>query len=99
MKLLTIGRLRSGADLREIGAHATAEMRALWDLYTAGTVREMYTPGGPGAVLVLEAPSAADAAAAVNRLPLVTAGVIEFDVIELHPFTALSMALAAKEGR
>src|SRR5215472_12676230 len=99
MKLLAIGRPRAGADVREIGVHAAAEMQALWDLYTAGTVREMYALRSPGAVLVLEAATAADAAAAVKRLPLVTAGVIEFDVIELHPFTALSMAFTAKEGR
>jgi len=98
MKLLAIGRPGAGADLREIGAYAEADMRALWGLHTTGTVREMYTRGRAGAVLMLEAPSAADAAAAVNGLPLATAGLIEFEVIEPHPFAALTMAFAAREG-
>ena len=35
-----------------VGRHAAAEMRELWDLYRDGAVREMYSPGGPGAVVL-----------------------------------------------
>jgi hypothetical protein len=62
MKLLAIGRPGEGADISEIGRHAREEMRALWRLYRHGTVREMYSPGRPGSVLVFETASRDDAA-------------------------------------
>jgi hypothetical protein len=46
MKLLAIGRLREGADARDIAGLARAEMRSLWQLYRDGVVREAYSPGG-----------------------------------------------------
>jgi hypothetical protein len=69
VKLLAVGRPREGADVRgAISRQAPAEMRALWALYRDGTVREMYSPGGPGAVLVLEAETKGDAMAALAAL-------------------------------
>jgi len=56
----------------------------------------MYSPGGPGAVLVLEAPAAHDAEAAVASLPLVASGIIEFELIELHPFAALGVLFSGQ---
>lgn len=48
-------------------------------------------PGSPGAVLILEVQSQDAARAVLADLPLVTGGVIDFEVIELHPFSALSV--------
>ncbi len=96
MKLLAIGRPREGSDLRGALARlAAAEMRALWDLYRDGTVREMYSPGGPGAVLGLEAEGKDDAVAALATLPLVAGDVISFELIELYPFGALGVLFTA----
>ncbi len=98
MKLLAVCRPRAGADVSgEIARLAHDEMRALWELYCDGVVREMYSPGGPGAVLVLEVPAARDAEAAVASLPLAAAGVIEFELIELHPFTAFGVLFAGQQ--
>ena len=91
MKLLAIGRLREGADTREIALRARGEMRALWQLYRDGVVREMYSPGRPGAVLLLEAAARQDAEAALAGLPLAAGGVI---VIELRPFSAFEVLFA-----
>ncbi len=45
MKLLAIGRPREQPDMQaRIAQLAVAEMRALWELYRAGVVREMYSP-------------------------------------------------------
>jgi hypothetical protein len=98
MNLLTVGRPREGADIREIGRYARAEMRALWQLYRDGVVREMYSPGRPGAILVLEAAAGKDAEAALAGLPLVAAGLIVFELIELHLFSALEV-LSAEQRR
>lgn len=95
MKLLAIGRPRAGVDPgQDIARHAVAEMRSLWSLYRDGVVREMYSPGGPGAVLVLETRTRDDALAALATLPLVAHQVIEFELIELHPFSALGVLFA-----
>ena len=94
MKLLAIGRLRDRAGAHEIARYAREEMSALWQLYRGGAVREMYSPGRPGAVLVLEAASAPEAEAALAGLPLTAAGLIVFEVIELHPFGAFEVLFA-----
>ena len=99
MNLLAIGRPREGADIREIGRYAGEEMRSLWRLYRDGLVREMYSPGRPGAVLMLVAAAAKDAEAALAGLPLVAAGLIVFELIELHPFSALEVLFAAQPRR
>jgi hypothetical protein len=91
MKLLAIGRLREGADARDIARLARAEMRALWQLYRDGVVREAYSPGGPGAVLLLDTAARHDAEAALSGLPLAAGGVIDFELIELRPFSAFEV--------
>ena len=96
MKLLALGRAREGADARsQIARHAKEEMQRVWELYHAGTVREMYSPGGPGAVLVLETRARSDAVDLLDGLPLVR---VDFDVIELHSFAALQVLFAVQEA-
>jgi hypothetical protein len=97
VKLLAVGRLRDGADVHEIGRYARQEMAALWQLYRDGVVREMYSPGRPGAVLVVEAAGPHQAEAAVAGLPLAAAGVIVFEVIELRPFSTLQVLFAGQQ--
>ena len=85
-------RPRDGIDVRaEVARHAEAELRALWQLYRDGVVREMYSPAGPGAVLVLEAESAQEAERRISEFPLITAGVMALEVTELRPFAAIEM--------
>jgi hypothetical protein len=92
LKILAIGRPREGLDpAADIAPRATAELRTLWQLYGEDFVREMYSLGGPGAVLVLEAAAVSDAADALAGLPLV----IDFEYIELHPFRAFETLFAA----
>ena len=86
MKLLAIGRLREQPDVRAwIAQLAVAEMRALWELYRADVVREMYSVGSPGAVLILEAESQDAARVVLADLPLVAGGVIDFEVSSCTP--------------
>ena len=94
MRLLAIGRPRDGAGPADIARHAREEMRALWQLYRDGVVREMHSPGRPGAVLVLETAARKQAEAALGDLPLAAAGLIGFELIELHPFSALEVLFA-----
>ena len=99
MKLLAIMRPPEGADVTSlVAARARDELGVLWQLYRDGFVREMYSPGAPGAVLVLEAESAASAAAELARLPLLEGNVMRLELIELHPFSALEMLFSRPEG-
>jgi hypothetical protein len=92
VKLLAIMRPREGVDVpRQIAAHAPSELLELWRLYRDETVREMYSPGGPGAVLVLETGSVEEARRALSQLPLLAHDIMTLELIELHPFTALQM--------
>lgn len=68
---------------------ADVKMPALQQLQADGSLIEAYSPGGPGAILIFEA-DRATVEAAVASLPLAQAGIINTEIIELHPFTALS---------
>ncbi len=99
MKILAILRPRQQDDVRAaVMKHADAELRALWSLYGDGVVREMYSPGGPGAVLVLEADSLREAASRLGELPLIAHDVMVAELIELHPFGALEMLFSDSPG-
>lgn len=90
MKVLAILRPPNGADVRAaIAAHAVQELGALWRLYRADAVREMYSPGRAGAILILEADSLDAARSTLGQLPLLTHDVMTLELIELHPFAAL----------
>ncbi len=85
-------RPRDGVDAhREIAPHAESELRALWELYRSGTVREMYSPGNPGAVLVLEADSVDTAQQLLAQLPLMANEIMTLELIELRSFAAFQM--------
>jgi hypothetical protein len=47
---------------------------------------EVFSPGRPGAVLILDSPNADAARGITETLPLSRAGLIETELIELHPF-------------
>jgi hypothetical protein len=98
MKLLAIGRPRAGTDAGQIARRARDEMRALWQLYRDGVVREVYSPGRAGAVLVLETAGRQQAEDTVAGLPLAASGVIDFEVIELLPFGAFEVLFAGQRS-
>ena len=96
MKLLAIMRPRDGVDIRTgVARHAEAELRVLWGLYREEVVREMYSPEGPGALLIIEASSIEEAHRALSPLPLVANEIVELELIELRPFSPLQMLFSA----
>jgi hypothetical protein len=69
MRVLAIGRPRPGVDARTaIARHARDELRDRWALHRDGPVREMFSPGGPGIVLILEAASLEASNGALSEL-------------------------------
>ena len=67
------------------------EARRVWELQQAGLLREIYFRADrPQAVLVLECENISDAEVALQTLPLVQAGLIEFEIIPLAPYPGFS---------
>ncbi len=92
MKILAILRPGDGGDLGgAIVARAQEELGVLWNHYREGLVREVYSPGGPGAVLIVEAASRYSAQSALGALPLLADKIMSLELIELHPFAAFEM--------
>ena len=85
MQILVVCRPVPGNDQREFGRLVPAEGVALRELKERGVLANAWTPGRPGAVLLLEVGTEADAAAIVATLPLAAAGLITTEVIPLHP--------------
>lgn len=99
MKILAVDRLRAGVDPeRDIYPHLKAEAARAWELHQQGILRELYfkTEHG-GAVLMMECADADEARGVLATLPLVQAGLVEFDVIPLGPFVPLAMLFAPPE--
>ena len=85
MKVLAICRLDANTDPKAMSLQIAAEAEALQECRARGALVEAYSPGGPGAVLMLEAQGVSDAEALVATLPLHQAGLIQSEVTGLYP--------------
>jgi len=66
---------------------SVAEARRAWDLHQAGMVRELFFRADePAAVLMLECADASEARGILATLPLVAAGLIDFELIPLGAY-------------
>jgi hypothetical protein len=87
MKVLALARDLVGDDDARFAELRRAEARMVWELSQADLLREVYFRADhPSGVLVFEVPDAAAARAAIDRLPLVAAGLIDFELIPLMPY-------------
>lgn len=85
MKVLAICRPLAQTDPQVMSRHIAEEAETLENWRSRGALVEAYSPGGPGAILVLEAPGVSEAASLLDGLPLCRAGLIETEVIGLYP--------------
>jgi hypothetical protein len=87
MKILALERERPGAAAEQFQPYFRAEAFQAWELYQSGIIRELYFQQEEHtAVLVLECSDRKEAQLALARLPLVQAGLIEFDLLPLVPY-------------
>ncbi|MBV8160316.1 MAG: hypothetical protein JO265_05280 [Acidimicrobiia bacterium] len=73
-----------GADPASFASRIADEAASLRELQRDGVLIEAWSPGSPGAVLILEAQDTDAATAITSRLPLVAAGLVTTEVIPLH---------------
>ena len=95
MKVLALGLATAPADDPRFAELRPAEARRAWELYQADVLREIYFRADrPNGVLVFEVPDVAAARAAVDSLPLVAAGLIDFDLVPLKPYPGFARLFA-----
>lgn len=97
MKILVLPKPIEGVRRESLEPHAAEEIRAVWDLYAQGLVREYYVRAAePGrVVLMLECASVEEARDALATLPFARLHLIDFDVIPLAPFVGLTRLFQA----
>ena len=91
MKILAIDKILPEATEEKIKVHLKEEALKAWELYNSGVFREMYfrTDRG-GAVIIMECEDLEAAKKVVSNLPIVKAGLVDFDLIPLGPFLPLA---------
>ena len=95
MKVLAMGRDTAPADDPRFAEVRAAEARRVWELYQADVLREIYFRADrPNGVLVLEVPDLAAARKVIDSLPLVAAGLIDFDLVPLKPYPGFARLFA-----
>jgi muconolactone delta-isomerase len=85
MRFLVICRPAEGGDQDEFRRLVPGETAALRELKAKGILAEAWSPGHPGAVLILDAADEPAAARLVAEFPLVQAALITTEIIALHP--------------
>jgi hypothetical protein len=87
MKILAIENEMEGVEWNHLALLLKEEAQHVYGLYLRGTLREIYFTENKNAVLVLETEDKATALQILETLPLVKAGKIKFEVMELRPYT------------
>lgn len=65
-----------------------AEAQAVWYHQASGVLRSIHFHDGPGVLMVVEVVDRQEAERLAGDLPMVRAGLVGFEVLELKPFTA-----------
>lgn len=87
MKILAIEKESKGVDWNDLEDLLKAEAQHVLHLYLSDSLREIYFTENKNAVLVLEAANKHAANELLETLPLVKTGKIQFDIMELRPYT------------
>jgi hypothetical protein len=95
MKVLLLDRPLPGATFEKYQPHIVNEVRHSWAAYKSGLIREIYfRQDRPGVAIMAEAASVEEAKKAFSDLPLVKAGLIDWDVIPLGAFVNWELLFA-----
>jgi muconolactone delta-isomerase len=98
MKFLAVEKEMPAAQSADFAPHLQAEARRAWDLCQAGLIREMYfRQDRDEAVLILECDSFDEARQILDSLPLVQAGLIDFECIPLKPYPGFARLFAVEK--
>lgn len=87
MKLLALEKEMPNITAKQFEPHLKPEAMRVWELYQKDFIREIYFRGDrKEAVLILECSGVKEAEKILASLPMVKAGLIEFELIPLVPY-------------
>ncbi|MGD0107496.1 MAG: hypothetical protein ABSC06_26175 [Rhodopila sp.] len=87
MKYLALLTPVAGKTPADFGPHMIAEVKSVWDGYASGSLREIYFSPTPLVItLIYELPDIAAVHSALDGLPMIEAGLLERNVVQLGPF-------------
>lgn len=95
MQFLVVMKLKPGITREKLAPIARVETQKAWDLVAAGVMRTIHYIAGGGAVMLLETPDRAQAESHINALPIVEAGLVDTELLELAPYTGFAALFAA----
>ena len=87
MKILAIEKESKGVDWNDLEDLLKAEAQHVFHLYVSDSLREIYFTENKNAILILETTDKESALNLLETLPLVKSGKIQFDIMELRPYT------------
>ena len=88
MQILALSRRLPGTTDAQLAPLAQVEAAAAFALYAGGAFRSMHLlPERTGAMVVLECASVEEARLVMATLPMVKAGLIDFDYSRMLPYT------------
>jgi len=87
MKILAIEKEMIAVDWNNLEDLLKDEAQHVFHLYLSDSLREIYFTENKNAVLVLEATNKYAANEILQNLPLVKSGKIQFEIMELRPYT------------
>ena len=91
-RVLAIGRLTKPPTTADFRAVMPGEVRDTVELYLAGKIADWYvTKDAPGVVFILDVRSVEEARDLTKALPLVKAGLMQFQLIPLGPLAPLKL--------
>lgn len=94
MQILAISKKLEGATPEKMGPHLADEVKHTLESYLDGKIRNFwFKRGDVGVVLMLESTDEDEARSIIKELPLVAAGLVDFDLIPLQPLTPLGMLI------
>lgn len=97
MKILALEKEMPGFTNEDYYPHLKAEAARVWELYQAGIFREMFFRADDHtAILMMECNSVEDARRILETLPLVEAGLVDFEVMALAPYDGFSRLFGDK---
>lgn len=91
MKILAMEVEVRGTQPEQFQPYLKEEAGRVWELYQSGAIRELYFRADhSAAVLILECADVDEAREKLASLPLVTAGLITFDIVPLVPYSGFA---------
>lgn len=96
MQILAIEKETSAPPVPNIKELLRVEAASVWDLRERGVISEIwFTVKGHNAIIMLECRDDAEARRHLDSLPLVRAGVIDFDIHGLHAYDGFDRLFSA----